>query len=104
MEREDAPGRARRAGERLTDALEALPEVTSVRGAGLLLGAELVPGLDAKAVVAAALANGLVVNAVRPTTVRLAPSLLVSDEHLDEAVSILAGALHAVAAASEVAP
>jgi predicted acetylornithine/succinylornithine family transaminase len=99
MEREDAPGRARRAGERLTAALLALPQVTSVRGAGLLLGAELAGGLDAKAVVAEALARGLVVNAVRPTTVRLAPSLLVSDEHLDEAVSILAEALASVAEA-----
>jgi len=98
MEREDAPGRARRAGERLTAALVDLPEVASVRGAGLLLGAELVPGLDARAVVAEALADGLVVNAVRPTTVRLAPSLLVSDEHIAEAVSILAGALTSVAA------
>jgi predicted acetylornithine/succinylornithine family transaminase len=99
MEREDAPGRAQRAGERLTAALLALPQVTSVRGAGLLLGAELAAGLDAKAVVAEALAHGLVVNAVRPTTVRLAPSLLVSDEHLDEAVSILADALATVDAA-----
>ncbi|HVN51884.1 MAG TPA: aminotransferase class III-fold pyridoxal phosphate-dependent enzyme, partial [Acidimicrobiales bacterium] len=97
MEREDAPGRAHRAGERLTAALRALPEVESVRGAGLLLGAELVAGLDARAVVADALARGLVVNAVRPTTVRLAPSLLVSDEHLDEAASILAVALTTVA-------
>jgi len=104
MEREDAPGRARRAGERLIAALEARPEVAHVRGAGLLLGVELAPGVDAKAVVAAALAGGLVVNAVRPTTVRLAPSLLVSDDHIDEAVAILSDSMRSVAAGGEVAP
>ena len=37
--------------------------------------------------VAAALARGLVVNAPRPDTIRLAPSLLVSDEEIDEALA-----------------
>jgi predicted acetylornithine/succinylornithine family transaminase len=93
MEREDVPSRATRAGTRLTVGLEAMPQVESVRGAGLLLGAELTEGLDARAVVNHALASGLIVNAVRPTTVRLAPSLLVSDEHVDEALGILAASL-----------
>ena len=93
MERDDAPGAARRAGARLTAALDALPEVASVRGAGLLIGAELVAGLDAKAVAAAALADGLVVNAVTPTCIRLAPPLFVSDAHVDVAVELLAAAL-----------
>src|SRR3954467_9832609 len=42
MEREDVPGRATKAGERLRTALEALPGVAEVRGQGLLLAAELV--------------------------------------------------------------
>ena len=96
MEQEDVPARATAAGARLTAALAALPGVTSVRGLGLLLAAELGPGGDARAVVAAALAAGLVVNAVSPTAIRLAPSLLVSDEEIDLAVSILAGALAGV--------
>jgi acetylornithine/succinyldiaminopimelate/putrescine aminotransferase len=88
MEAEDVPARARRAGQRLTAALEALDGVVSVRGQGLLLGAAL-DGDRAVAVTAAALAAGLVVNAPRPDTVRLAPSLLVTDDEIDEAVSIL---------------
>jgi acetylornithine/N-succinyldiaminopimelate aminotransferase len=97
MVREDVPARATRAGARLTQALEALPQVTSVRGAGLLLGAELAEGLDARAVTAAALDAGLIVNAVTPTTVRLAPPLLVSDDEIDEAVAILAAAMETAA-------
>lgn len=95
---EDAPARARRAGARLTEALTALDGIASVRGMGLLLGAELTDGLDAPTVVAGALGAGLVINAVRPTTLRFAPSLLISDDEIDEAVRILDGVLHAVGA------
>src|SRR5580658_3999061 len=98
MEAEDVPARARRAGARLTAQLEALDAVTAVRGYGLLLGAAI-DGERAPAVTAAALAAGLVVNAPRPDTVRLAPSLLVTDEEIDEAVAILAGVLDAGAGA-----
>jgi acetylornithine/N-succinyldiaminopimelate aminotransferase len=89
MEAEDAPARAARAGDQLTKALMTLSAVTDVRGTGLLLAAELAPGLDAAAVVRACLERGLVVNAVTPTAVRLAPSLLVSDDDIGEAVGIL---------------
>ena len=57
-----------------------------MRGAGLLIAAELAPALDAKAVATACLDAGLVVNAVTPTALRLAPSLLVTDAEIDEAV------------------
>jgi len=93
MEAEDAPSRAALAGERLTNALLALPAVADVRGTGLLLAAELAPGVEAPAVVRACLERGLLVNAVTPTTVRLAPSLLVGDDDISEAVGILAAAL-----------
>ena len=93
MQRDDVPARAARAGSRLSAALAALPQVTAVRGFGLLLGAELAPGIEAKVVVAEALASGLIVNAVTPTTVRLAPPLIVSDDELDEAVTVLGDAL-----------
>lgn len=89
MEAEDVPARATRAGERLTAALTALPHVVSVRGRGLLLGVELTPGLDAKRVAADALAAGLIVNPVTPTSLRLAPSLLVTDDEIDRAVELL---------------
>jgi predicted acetylornithine/succinylornithine family transaminase len=92
MQAEDAPGRAARAGARLTEALTALDGVAGVRGQGLLLAVEL-DGLDARAVGAALLEAGLVANAVTPTALRLAPSLLIEDDQIDEAVALIAGAL-----------
>lgn len=86
---EDVPARASRAGERLTAALLGLDAVTAVRGSGLLLGAELIEGVDSRAVATAALDAGLLVNPVTPTALRFAPSLLVSDDEIDRAVEIL---------------
>ena len=88
MEAEDVPARAAAAGARLTSALGTVAGIKEVRGAGLLLAAELeAPG--AKQVVVAALERGLVVNAVTESAIRLAPSLLVSDDEIDECVDIL---------------
>lgn len=89
MEAEDVPARSLRAGERFTSALASVPGIAAVRGRGLLLAAELDEGLDARIVAAAALEAGLLVNAVTPTALRLAPSLLVTDDELDQAVTIL---------------
>lgn len=80
-------------GTRLSEALTRIPRVDHVRGHGLLLGAELVAGVDAKEVAAACLDNGLVVNAVTSSTIRLAPPLTVSDDEIGEAVGIIAGVL-----------
>ena len=93
MEAEDVPARAFRAGERLTAALRGLPQVVDVRGPGLLVAAELAPGIDAAAVARACLERGLVLNAVTPTSLRLAPSLLVGDDEIAEAVGILGAVL-----------
>jgi predicted acetylornithine/succinylornithine family transaminase len=89
MEAEDVPAQAERAGARLQQALAEVPGVHDVRGIGLLIAAELDEGRDAKAVALDALHAGLVVNAVTPTALRLAPSLLVTDDEIDEAVAIL---------------
>ena len=93
MQRLNAPAKASAAGSVLRAQLEALPGVASVRGMGLLLGAELAEGLDARAIAAAALKAGLIINPVRPTTLRFAPSLLITDAEIDEAVGILAAVL-----------
>ena len=93
LERIDAPALAAKQGERLMTALGALPGVAEVRGMGLLVAAELVAGVDSKAVANACLAAGLVLNAVTPMALRLAPPLTVSDAEIDEAVAILAKAL-----------
>ena len=95
MEAEDVPARAAKAGERLRTMLEDVARVTAVRGLGLLLAVELAEGLDAKAIAAALLDAGLVVNAVTGTALRLAPSLLVTDAEIDEAVSLIAEAVEA---------
>jgi predicted acetylornithine/succinylornithine family transaminase len=92
METEDVPGRAQRAGEKLMNAVELLPGVKNVRGLGLLIAVELDAG-NAGDVAARALDAGLVVNPVTVTALRLAPSLLVSDEEIDEGVNILAKVL-----------
>jgi acetylornithine/N-succinyldiaminopimelate aminotransferase len=101
MQREDVPTRAQRAGARLRTALEQTKGVAGVRGLGLLLAAELRPEVleahdgGAKGVYAALLDRGLVTNAVTPTALRFAPPLLVSDDEIDEAVSIIGEVLTA---------
>jgi len=95
MERERVPERAARAGTRLVEALAKLDGIAEVRGAGLLVAAELTPPLDAKEIAQKCLDRGLVVNAVTPTALRFAPPLLVSDAEIDEAVARVADALSA---------
>ncbi len=96
MQRIDAPRLAVRRGEQLAAGLRALPGVVEVRGQGLLLGAELAPGLDAKAVAAGALDAGLVVNAVTASALRLTPPLTVSATEIDEAMETLRVVLGAI--------
>ena len=93
MERENIPQRAERAGSRLRQLLLEVPGVVGVRGLGLLLAAQLAEGIDARTVAASALDAGLIVNAVSPSALRLAPPMLVSDDELVEAVGILTSIL-----------
>jgi acetylornithine/N-succinyldiaminopimelate aminotransferase len=88
MRRIDAPALATKQGERLATGLSDIPEIVSVRGRGLLLGAELAdhPAGD---VARALLDDGLVVNPVTPTALRLAPPITVSDAEIDEALAII---------------
>ena len=92
MEAEDVPARAERAGARLRAGASGMPGVAAVRGLGLLLALEL-EGHDAKAVAARLLELGAIVNAVTPTALRLAPSLLITDDEVDLAVDLLRKAL-----------
>jgi acetylornithine/N-succinyldiaminopimelate aminotransferase len=103
MEREDVCARARRAGARLAEELGRLPGVVAVRGDGLLLAAQL-RSPSAAEVAVAALARGLLVNPVRPDSLRLAPSLLVEDVVVDEALGLLEGALGDVLGVQAAAP
>ena len=99
MEAEDVCGRARLAGARLAQGLRRLPGVVSVRGAGLLLAAQLDAPV-AKEATARALESGLLVNAVLPDAIRMAPPLLASTEEIDAALAILGAALGAVVPAA----
>ena len=94
MEDEDVPARAARAGALLRGGLAGLAGVAEVRGAGLLLAAEL-DGIDAGPVAADLLAAGVIVNAVTPTALRLAPSLLITDEEIAEAAARIGAVLDA---------
>jgi len=95
MERENVPQLAEHAGAHLRRSLLSVDGIVEVRGLGLLLAAQLADGLDARTVVAEALAAGLVLNAVSPTSIRFAPPLIVTDSEIDEAVAILADVLAA---------
>jgi len=74
-----------------------LPGVVSVRGAGLLLAAQLRTPV-AKEASALALQHGLLVNPVRLDAIRVAPPLLVGDEELEAALGILGDVLAEIAA------
>ena len=89
----DAPVRAVAQGARLAAGLTALDKVDHVRGSGLLLGAQLVDGLDTADIVPELLQRGLIVNGVNAGTIRFAPPLTVSDDEIDEALAILSEVL-----------
>ena len=85
----DAPTVAMQRGKELSEKLRAVNGVVEVRGAVLLLAAELKPELDAKKVTSQLLDHGLVVNGVTSHALRLAPPLTVSSAEIDEAISII---------------
>ena len=89
----DVPRLAAAAGRYLSAALETLPGVVEVRGAGLLIGVVLVDGVDAAALVDSCRERGLIVNSPVPGVIRLTPPLIVSEEECDEALRIFGGAL-----------
>jgi predicted acetylornithine/succinylornithine family transaminase len=101
---EKLPEKAARAGERMTARLRSIedrhPDVTEVRGRGLLVAVGLSRDVSAD-VVAAARERGLLVNNVRPNAVRLMPPLTVSDDEIDRACEILEEAITAVTGAAK---
>jgi acetylornithine/succinyldiaminopimelate/putrescine aminotransferase len=61
--------------------------ISEVRGRGLLCAVQF-EGDIAEEVARAALAEGLLLNNLRPNVLRIAPPLTISDEEIDEAVAI----------------
>ena len=88
--------RAKELEHRFTAGIEALGHagVSGVRGRGALLGVVLTAPVAA-AVEAALRSAGFLVNAVAPDVVRLAPSLVLTDQQVDAFVEALPAALDA---------
>lgn len=88
----DVPGHVARVGsrflERLTDLAHELPPVSGARGRGLLVALVLEKDI-AQEVTLECLNHGLLVNRVRPNTIRFMPPLIATDEDIDEAMNIL---------------
>lgn len=82
VEDEDLIGNAQRIGERLERGLVALDGVAAVRGAGLLRAVELAGGAAAGAATALR-AEGVLVNAVTETALRIAPPLVIDEAQAD---------------------
>ena len=86
---------ARAMGEYLGGALANLASrherISEVRGAGLMRGIEIEG--DGAAVVTAALGRGLLINRTANTVLRVLPPFIVTEAHIDEAVSILGDVL-----------
>ena len=96
MVEHDIPATAMKTGAKLQDSLNSLRDkhdcITDVRGMGLLIGFEMADD-RAPAVVQECAKNGLLINAVRPNTVRFMPPLTVSGDEIDSAISIFDSAL-----------
>ena len=88
----DIPGKVRTVGQHLIDSLENLKQkyqfITDVRGRGLLIAMEF-SGDIAKSVLMACLDKGLLVNRLKPNTLRFMPPLIIGNDEVDEAVGIL---------------
>lgn len=91
---EDLVRSAAAKGKSLSHRIEALghPLIDHVRGRGLLQGIVLTQP-QAKAAEVAARDAGYLVNAAAPSVIRLAPPLIITDDHLDGFVTALPGIL-----------
>ncbi|MFQ5828928.1 MAG: aspartate aminotransferase family protein [Candidatus Methylomirabilia bacterium] len=96
---EKLPERAARMGQLLIGRLEALrgscPQITEVRGKGLLIGIELSGPVGPLAT--ACRENGLLVLTAGDNVLRLSPPLIVEEATVEQALTILAQALAAAA-------
>jgi acetylornithine aminotransferase len=74
-------------GDYLIQELALIPGIKEVRGAGLLIGIEL-EALKASEIATAMRDAGVLVNAANPTTIRIAPALIVTDAQINKFISI----------------
>lgn len=93
---EHLPERAQQLGERFQSRLQALgsPLIKAVRGKGLLIGLEVEPQrITARRLCETLMARGILSKETHDTVVRLAPPLIISEQQLDDAMSIIHQAL-----------
>ncbi len=74
-------------GDYLIQELALIPGIKEVRGAGLLIGIEL-ERLKASEIATGMRDAGVLVNAANPTTIRIAPALIVTDAQINKFISI----------------
>jgi acetylornithine aminotransferase len=79
--------KVQRQGRSLIQELALIPGVLQVRGAGLLIGIELV-SVNSQEITQKLLTRGVLVNAANATTIRIAPALIVSDAQIKKFISI----------------
>ena len=93
LEEIQAPKLAKEKGAEMVAAVSNIDGVDSVRGLGVLLGVEIekqrLEQGDARDLAQACLREGLVVNGVTPSALRLAPPLTISSEEITEGAEIL---------------
>jgi acetylornithine/N-succinyldiaminopimelate aminotransferase len=97
IERADLIANAARRGPQIAEVIRGIgsPHIVEVRGRGLLIGVGVAPDL-APAIGAAALEHGLIVNPINPTSIRMAPPLIVGDDEIEAFGERFAAALAAV--------
>lgn len=107
---ENLPDKAARQGARMLEKLEAMrerhPLIGEVRGAGLLIGVELVTDRESKEPAADAgqkiyeecLRNGVIFGHYPAGIIHIKPPLAISDEQADKALDVLERAISSVAA------
>lgn len=98
MELGDYASRAEQLGRRVVEALTRaqLPQVEAIRALGLLIGVEVVPGVDTHRLSEEFLAQGLLTKETRQRTFRLTPPIQSSPEDVDEMVSRMIRAMRAL--------
>ena len=79
---------AKEVGAYFMEQLKSLPCVKEIRGLGLLIGVEFEKPI-AFEVKHRAVENKLLITAVRDSIIRMAPPLIVTKEHCDEAIKLL---------------
>jgi len=87
IETEEILEKVEKQGAHLMQELAVIPGVAEVRGAGLLLGIEL-SNLKSADIAYALRTEGVLVNAANPTTIRIAPALIVTDAQIKKFITI----------------